>query len=607
MLCCVPLWSQATAPAEVPTPAAQVTAPAAEVTAPAAEVTTKEAPVTFQSGVNLVMVPVVVRDSAGRAVGTLGRDDFQIFDNGKPELISKFTLEKIEKDSSATKNPPHALLAANGETPAAADPDGIPDHFIAYLFDDLHMTQADLVYTRDAARRQIDAGPHTLDRAAIYTTSGRQMLEFTGDRDKLHATLAAIATGHADSERTMQQNGCPQVSYFMADRLYNRSDQAAWVIAMQDVISCANLAAPQYPSCIQPKPASGGAVVCLSVDLTNQDSAQGMVITAARAVLLTGDRDTAQSLDTLRNVVTRMASMPGQRSIVLVSPGFLVLEDRHDEEMALVERAIKASVVIGALDSRGLYTQIPGGDASTRVASTTSIPQKIGFQALETVAQSDIMASLAMGTGGAYYQGTNDYDEGFARTAAPPEYLYVLGFSPSSMKLDGRYHPLKIVLSNFKGLTVQARKGYYAPQHSTNPADQAKQQIEEVFFSREQIHDLPAVLQTQYFKSDDGGVRLSATAEIDVKKLAFHKEGDRNRDDVTVVTGLFDNDGNYVTGSQKIVEMRLRDETLQKRVDSGIGVRSSFAVHPGRYMIRMVVRDSEGQAMAAQSSLVEIP
>jgi hypothetical protein len=73
------------------------------------------------------------------------------------------------------------------------------------------------------------------------------------------------------------------------------------------------------------------------------------------------------------------------------------------------------------------------------------------------------------------------------------------------------------------------------------------------------------------------------------------------------VTGLFDNDGNFVGGSQKLVEMRLLDETLEKRVGQGIAVKSSFTVHPGRYVVRMVVRDSEGQAMAAQSSLVEIP
>jgi len=156
-------------------------------------------------------------------------------------------------------------------------------------------------------------------------------------------------------------------------------------------------------------------------------------------------------------------------------------------------------------------------------------------------------------------------------------------------------------------MNLQVRKGYYAPAHAANPADQAKQAIEEAFFSRDEIRDLPAVLQTQYFKSDNGDVRLSATAEVDVKKLAFHKEGDRNRNDLTVVTGLFDSDGNYVGGAQKIVEMRLLDQTLEKHFNSGIAVKSSFAVHSGRYVVRMVVRDSEGELMSAESSLVEIP
>jgi len=49
---------------------------------PAAEVTSKDAPFTFKSGVNLVPVPVVVRDSRGHAAGNLAADDFQLFDNG---------------------------------------------------------------------------------------------------------------------------------------------------------------------------------------------------------------------------------------------------------------------------------------------------------------------------------------------------------------------------------------------------------------------------------------------------------------------------------------------------------------------------------------------
>jgi len=217
------------------------------------------------------------------------------------------------------------------------------------------------------------------------------------------------------------------------------------------------------------------------------------------------------------------------------------------------------------------------------------------------------MDELSSGTGGTFYKGTNDMDEGFARTAAAPDYLYVLGFTPQDLKMDGSYHKLKVVLNRVKGMNLQVRKGYYAAKYSADPKEQAKQQLEETFFSRDEIHDLPAELQTQYFKLGNGDATLSAVANVDVKKLTFRKEGNRNHNAVTVETGLFDSDGNFVTGLKKVVTLSLLDETLEKRLGAGIGVKSSFTVHPGRYVVRMVVRDTEGQLMTAQSSLVEIP
>ncbi len=58
------------------------------------EVTSHEAPITFSSRVNLVSVPVVVRDRNGRALGNLRQEDFQLFDKGKLQVITRFTAEK---------------------------------------------------------------------------------------------------------------------------------------------------------------------------------------------------------------------------------------------------------------------------------------------------------------------------------------------------------------------------------------------------------------------------------------------------------------------------------------------------------------------------------
>ena len=45
---------------------------------------------TFKSGVTVIQVPVVVRDRDGHVVSNLGKDDFQLFDNGKRQEDRQF-------------------------------------------------------------------------------------------------------------------------------------------------------------------------------------------------------------------------------------------------------------------------------------------------------------------------------------------------------------------------------------------------------------------------------------------------------------------------------------------------------------------------------------
>jgi len=114
-------------------------------------------------------------------------------------------------------------------------------------------------------------------------------------------------------------------------------------------------------------------------------------------------------------------------------------------------------------------------------------------------------------------------------------------------------------------------------------------------------------LHTQFFKSSDVNAKLSVLARIDVRQLRFRKADGRNLDILTVASGLFDRNGNYVTGVEKTVDMHLKDETLAVKLNSGITVRSGFDVAPGSYFVRIVVRDTEGQKMAALNGAVEIP
>ena len=49
----------------------------------------------FRSGIDLVKVTATVRDASGRLVGDLSRDEFEVFEDGKPQLISQFDRGRV--------------------------------------------------------------------------------------------------------------------------------------------------------------------------------------------------------------------------------------------------------------------------------------------------------------------------------------------------------------------------------------------------------------------------------------------------------------------------------------------------------------------------------
>ena len=98
----------------------------------------------------------------------------------------------------------------------------------------------------------------------------------------------------------------------MGDLIYNKHDDSgALGIAVLDTIRCANLQPPR----LQPW------LIQMAINLRREMPWIWQAIAIPES-----------ALDVLRAVVARMASMPGQRNIVMISPGFLVLEDRRDEQ-----------------------------------------------------------------------------------------------------------------------------------------------------------------------------------------------------------------------------------------------------------------------------------
>jgi VWFA-related protein len=564
----------ASTPSQTPAEPAKPQAPAANDNA---ELSSRDTAPTFRVRVNLVLVRVVVRDQQGKVVPNLRRDDFILTDNRKPQTISTFSVETPESHIVATTTSADPNAVAD---PAAAKAvsAALPQRFVSVVFDDQHLTMQDAMFVRNAAGKFLNSLALS-DRVGIYSTSGQFTQEFTDDRELLRKTLLKILPHSA----TQGIHDCPDMSYYEADLIQNKNDSQALAIATEDTIQCA-----------------------FNGDETQTAAARPMAQAEASIVVGREDSSTEYALRHMEDVMRRLASMPGQRIVVFLSPGFIT-STLHLEFSELVDRATKSNIVINTIDARGLYTPDMGDISEPATGSYRTSGYKLSFQISAQLAQEDVLAELADGTGGTFFHNRNDVDEGLREAGAAPGMTYLLGFSPQNMKLDGSMHTLKVTFAHKTNYKIQARHGYFAPRHVTDPVEEAKQEIQEALFSQDEIRDLPVDLHTQFFKTDSYQAKLAVLTHVDIKGVHFRKADGRTRDDLTVATAIFDENGNYVTGGEKIVEMKLLDPTYERLSRSGLNLKTSFDVKPGTYLVRQVVRDSEGSQLAARNGAVVIP
>ena len=527
----------------------------------------------FRVRTNVVTVRAVVRDRQGRATGDLRKDEFALFDNGKPQALSSFS---VERPASAGREPVLLAPFRNAESGAGSARPGaapVPDRYVMYVVDDLNLALGDLSQTRTAAERVLRDALDSASRLAVLTTSGRIVLDFAADWARVNETLNRITP----QSRAAVAGRCPPLSYYLADRIVRWDDRIAVGLAAGEAARCGLAIAP------------GRAAVAAANQAVQEFNVQ-----------------TRDALAALKAAVRRMSVLPGMRTIVLVSPGFIT-PDLASEVNDAIDTAARAGVAINTLDARGLNVP-PGFDVETRSLGDPEMDRlRRQYDREEQLAQSGVLVQLAEGTGGAVFQNSNDYEGGFRRLTAAPEVSYVLGFIPANLKADGSYHKLKVTIRSRTGLTVQARNGYFAPRREVEPAEQAQEEIERAVFSRDEIQDIPVSLRAQASRTARPKATLTVVAHFGIREIRFvHQEG-HHRSSVTAVVSLFDAaSGNYIKGVRDIVELDYPDEKLAAAMASGVHVRTGFDAAEGSYVVRLVLRDNDGH-MSSTSRLVEVP
>src|ERR1700733_9829805 len=295
-----------------------------------------QAPFQLQVTSNLVVVRVVVRDAQNKPVENLTKDDFKLFDRGKKQSITQFAA-----DTPASQPPASAPAAPSGQPSVAVAPvSAMPQRFLALYFDDLNTSATDLIRARDAADHYLAVNLQPGDRVGIFT-SGTSLSDFTGDPKQIHEALFKLHASPLSLTLAKKQD-CPDLSDYQAQQIidYEFDENIdAWVIAIDQ--------AKNDPKCVRVPGGPG--------------EPERYIATLARNVLEQTLAQSRANLQALDQVVKYVSQMPGQRTVLLLSPGFLSRSEQSQLD-EVIDHALRSQVVISSLDPKGLTNVTREGD-----------------------------------------------------------------------------------------------------------------------------------------------------------------------------------------------------------------------------------------------------
>jgi len=118
---------------------------------------------------------------------------------------------------------------------------------------------------------------------------------------------------------------------------------------------------------------------------------------------------------------------------------------------------------------------------------------------------------------------------------------------------------------------------------------------------------MPMDLTLAIVKNGPAEPKIQITVTLGIKDVPFRKEEDRNCNVLTTAVAIFDDNGNYVMGGEKSLQLRLTAPTYEKFLTAGVPMHAEYTVKPGKYLVRQLVREDEGGRISVRGGMVEAP
>jgi VWFA-related protein len=236
--------------------------------------------------------------------------------------------------------------------------------------------------------------------------------------------------------------------------------------------------------------------------------------------------------------------------------------------------AVNNNVAIYPVDPRGLRADL-GMDSLVFQASMREIAEETG--------------GVTVGVN------SNSFSEGFATIVQDASVYYLLGYSPQLERTDGKFHPIEVRVKR-PGVTVRARRGYYAPSLDAPPPKPLPPPPEGVSVAARDALRRPVATRglgidvtTASFRGSRKDNAVVITAHVRGETLAL----DAGRQ-LAVSYQVFDVEGKVATGFYKVFDFNLRPENRERAAGRGLQFVERITLKPGRYELRLVAEQPGG-------------
>lgn len=512
---------------------------------------------TFQVNVNLVSVNVNVTDKHGAPISDLTEKDFQILDNGAPQKISVFRVEVIPGNIVSAPN-----AGANSPTPPT--PTTISRKIILFV-DDYDTDFASLFYVRKAGEEFVRTGLAPTDLVALITASGRHSTELTMDREFVIANLKQIMPFFIGRQRTTR---CPPET----------EDQAI-------LIDQNRLPDDEMQRLIR------ATLACMGLPESMAFLARSMVESAASQLTTQSADEARRILYSVQNLVRRLQAIEGSKELILLSEGFYTAELIYELNRT-IDGAIRANTVIDSINAGGLIPDI-------------SLTSNSVYSSRARFLLEDSLSALATETGGKLYHNSNDLSALMKAAIRRSSVNYILGFYSSDERHNGQFHKL-VVKVDRPGVSVSTRKGYFAPKGEESFEAMNSETIRDALEDTKELKGVPVDLSFNITHEETPESLVEVRTRIDVKKIHFRKEENKNQDIFSMVTIVYDSNHQFVDGREARLDFNLTGPHYQGILKAGLVWAARFKLPSGHYTVKTVVRETGENKIGSAVKPLEI-